>query len=73
MKKSKLILFIALLLGLNSLGNGKIDLVKDSLSYFGGLKKAQSLLVIGNYYYINNNDSALLYIEKALNEYQDKY
>ena len=71
MKKSKLILFIILLLGLNSLGNEKIDLLKDSLSYFKGLKKAQSLLVIGNHYYPNNNDSALLYIEKALNEYQD--
>ncbi len=71
MNKSKLVLFLVLILGLNSLGNDRINALKDSLSHFEGLKKAQSLLIIGNHYYPNNNDSALLYIEKALNEYQD--
>ncbi len=48
----------------------KIEILKDSLSFFSEEKKANALITIANYYFPNNNDSALLFTERALKEYQ---
>ena len=67
-----LILLFSLSLSFLSFGNSKTEVLKDSLSYFEGLEKAQMLFSIGNLYYPNNNDSAMHYIELAMAEYQNE-
>ena len=42
---------------------------RDSLQYLSGEEKAVALFTIGNSFYPNNNDSALSYINQAINEY----
>jgi tetratricopeptide (TPR) repeat protein len=64
-------LLLLLLIPVFSIGTNKIEILKDSLSYFEGHKKAKTLFIIGNYYYPNNNDSALYFVEKALKEYAE--
>jgi len=70
MKDITVALLFLLIFPLLSQGNNKIETLKDSLSYFDGQEKARALLTIGNYYFPNNNDSALFYVERALIEYQ---
>ena len=69
---NKLIITFLILLCLpwNSNAYNKIETLKDSLSFFNEKKKANALLTIANYYFPNNNDSALLFTERALKEYQ---
>jgi tetratricopeptide (TPR) repeat protein len=62
---------ILLTFPLLGLVNNKIESLKDSLSYFEGQEKARALLIIGNHYFPNNNDSTLFYVERALIEYQN--
>jgi tetratricopeptide (TPR) repeat protein len=70
MKKITLVLLLLFIFPVLSDGNNKAETLKDSLSYFDGQEKARALLTIGNYYFPNNNDSALFYVESALQAYQ---
>jgi len=65
--------FILLLLLIPFLSNGssQIEALKDSLPYYNGQQKAEALFNIGTYYLASNNDSTLLYIEKALQVYEE--
>ena len=69
MSKANFVLFF-LLIPFISLGTNTIETLKDSLSHFQGLKKANVLYEIGYSYFPNNNDSTLKYVEKAFLEYQ---
>jgi len=51
-------------------GTTNIVELKDSLIYHSGADKAKALLIIGNYYYSSDNDSALVYLEQAFAEYK---
>ena len=71
MNKFIITFFILLILPWNSNAYNKIEILKDSLSFFNEEKKAKTLLTIANLYFPNNNDSALLFSERALKEYQN--
>ena len=70
MNKYILALLFLLCFSLVNFANYKIKIQKDSLSYFQGNKKAKTLYNVGTYYYLSNNDSAILYLNKALIEYE---
>ncbi len=67
---SKYILILLLSISQLSYASENIQLLKDSITYFEGHKKAISLYEIGTYYYLSNNDSAIFYFNKALTEYE---
>ena len=70
MKQRIITLFLLTNMVLSLFATNRVSELKDSLKYFSGIKKAQTLLQIGNYYYSSNNDSALTYIEQSLHEYE---
>ncbi len=67
MKRIILAFFIFPLFMLES---NNIEILKDSLLEYSGEDRAVAFYNIGIYYYLNNNDSAILYIDRALTEYK---
>ena len=70
MHKIVIIFCIVLISFVRVLAGNDARVLKDSLSNFQGKEKAEALLNIANYYYSSNNDSALVYADKALIAYQ---
>jgi len=70
MIKKITLIFIFVFTVSRGFGETTTQSLKDSLSFFEGKKKAETLLTIANLYLPVNYDSALVYADEALNEYQ---